>query len=86
MSMRYGRRPGESREDVMERENQEFLALERAAQLKGNPFGEQRCDNCRYYVGEYKRTAYCNHPEVGILVGDDWWCQWWEAIEPTAQP
>ena len=81
MSIRQGRRPGESREEVMERENQAFLVLRREAQLKGSPAGEQRCDACRYYVGEFKKTAYCNHPKVEILVGADWWCRWWEATE-----
>ena len=34
MSMRHGRLPGESREDLMERENQAFMALKRQAQLE----------------------------------------------------
>ena len=70
-----------SREEQMEQENQQLQALIREAQLKGSPSGEQRCDNCRYYVGEYKKLAYCNHPKLEILVGFDWWCQWWEAPE-----
>ena len=81
MSMRHGRLPGESREDLMERENQAFLALKRLAQLKGSPSGDQRCDNCRFYVGEFKKMAYCNEPRLEVLVGADWWCQWWEAAE-----
>ena len=80
MSIRYGRRPGESREEVMERENEEFLRMQREAKLKGSPSDDQRCDNCRYYVGEFKKIAYCNHPKLDILVGADWWCQWWEAL------
>lgn len=70
-----------SREDQMEQENQELQALIREARLRGSANGAQRCDNCRYYVGEYKKIAYCNHPRLEILVGDDWWCQWWEAAE-----
>ena len=42
-----------SREEVMEQENQQLQALIREAKLKGSPSGEQRCDNFRYYVGEY---------------------------------
>jgi hypothetical protein len=68
-----------SREEQMERENQQLQALVREAQLKGSANGEQRCDTCRYYVGEFKKLAYCNHPRLEILVGADWWCQWWEA-------
>jgi hypothetical protein len=68
-----------SREEQMERENRQLQALVREAQLKGSANGEQRCDTCRYYVGEFKKLAYCNHPRLEILVGADWWCQWWEA-------
>jgi hypothetical protein len=70
-----------SRDDQMEQENQQLQALIRDAKLKGSPSGEQRCDNCRYYAGEFKKIAYCNHPRLEILVGADWWCQWWEATE-----
>ena len=24
---------------------------------------------------------YCWHPKLRILVGAQWWCQWWEVIE-----
>ena len=68
-----------SREEQMEQENQQLQALVREAKLKGSPSGDQRCDNCRYYVAEYKKIAYCDHPRLEILVGADWWCQWWEA-------
>lgn len=70
-----------SREEQMEQENQQLQALIRDAKLKGSPSGDQRCDNCRYYTGEFKKLAYCNHPRLEILVGADWWCQWWEASE-----
>ncbi len=68
-----------SREEQMEQENQQLQALIRDAKLKGSPSGEQRCENCRYYVAEFKKIAYCDHPRLEILVGADWWCQWWEA-------
>ena len=42
------------REAQMEQENQELQALIREARLRGSPNAEQRCDNCRYYAGEYK--------------------------------
>jgi hypothetical protein len=73
-----------SREEQMEQEFQDLQGLIRRAQLRGAPNGDQRCDNCRFYVGEYKKIAYCNEPRLEILVGDDWWCQWWEA--KPAQP
>jgi hypothetical protein len=70
-----------SRADAMEQENEAFLAIQREAKLKGSPNGDQRCDNCKYYVAEYKKIAYCNYPKLEMLVGWDWWCQWWEAKE-----
>ena len=54
--------------------------LERAT-LKGKPMGEERCDNCLSYHEPEKKLAYCWHPKLRILVGADWWCQWWEKIE-----
>jgi len=48
--------------------------------LKGRPVGDERCDNCLYYMDTSKEISYCWHPRVRILVGDQWWCQWWEAI------
>jgi hypothetical protein len=50
--------------------------------LRGHPSGDERCDNCRYYLEEYKDLSYCWHPKVRILVGGNWWCQWWEEIPP----
>ena len=49
--------------------------------LRGNPQGDERCDNCLYYMDPSKDISYCWHPRVRILVGDQWWCQWWEPIE-----
>lgn len=50
--------------------------------LRAHPSGEERCDNCRYYLEPYNDLSYCWHPKVRILVGGEWWCQWWEAIPP----
>lgn len=73
--------PRETREEAVERENQEFLALQRETGLRGTPSGDQRCDNCRYYVAEYKKIGYCNHPGLELLVGAGWWCRWWDVRE-----
>ena len=48
--------------------------------LRGHPSGDERCDNCRYYLDETKDLSYCWHSKVRILVGENWWCQWWEEI------
>ena len=51
------------------------------AVLRGQPNGKERCDNCLYYLDPTNSLSYCWHPQLRILVGDEWWCQWWEKIE-----
>jgi hypothetical protein len=51
------------------------------AVLKGEPYGEERCQNCHYYSEVDKKISYCWHMKLRILVGAEWWCQWWEKIE-----
>ena len=55
--------------------------LDRAT-LKGHPYGEdqEKCENCRYYLNPDDDISYCWHPQLRVLVGAEWWCQWWEAI------
>ena len=50
------------------------------AVLRARPNGEERCDNCLYYLNPDDKISYCWHPKLRILVGDQWWCQWWEKI------
>ncbi len=50
------------------------------AVLRGRPNGEERCQNCLYYLETEKQISYCWHSKLRILVGADWWCQWWDAI------
>jgi hypothetical protein len=54
------------------------------AVLKGQPQGEEKCENCRYYFENTAEISYCWHPKLRILVGAGWWCQWWEAIPEDA--
>jgi hypothetical protein len=54
--------------------------IERAV-LKGEPNGDERCDNCLYYLDATASISYCWHQQIRILVGDSWWCQWWEPTE-----
>jgi hypothetical protein len=28
----------------------------------------------------YKEISYCWHQKLRILVGAEWWCQWWDKI------
>jgi hypothetical protein len=58
----------------------ELQILASNAVLRGRPSGEEKCANCRYYLDETADLSYCWHPKIRILVGDNWWCQWWEEI------
>lgn len=53
--------------------------MERAV-LKGEPYQEEKCDNCLYYLDPDRSISYCWHQQIRILVGGEWWCQWWETI------
>ena len=41
---------------------------------------EYSCDNCLFYLDPDAELSYCWHPTLRILVGGNWWCQWWEEI------
>ena len=58
----------------------ELRHLAENAVLRGEPQGEERCDNCRYYLEDTAAISYCWHPKLRILVGSQWWCQWWDAV------
>jgi hypothetical protein len=57
--------------------------LERAT-LKGKPMGSEQCNNCLYYLDTDADISYCWHQTLRVLVGAEWWCQWWEAIPEDA--
>jgi hypothetical protein len=47
--------------------------------LQGFPYDDEKCGTCKYYIGD-EDIAYCNHMKLRILVGERWWCQWWEPV------
>ena len=52
------------------------------AVLRGTPQNDgEKCGNCLYYLNTDDKISYCWHPKLRILVGAEWWCQWWEKIE-----
>jgi len=57
----------------------ELHYLADGAGLKGHPSGDERCSNCLYYLEPAKPLSYCWHMKLRILVGDGWWCRWWQA-------
>jgi hypothetical protein len=69
--------------EIDERLAIELRHLSENAVLKAQPQGEEHCANCRYYFEDTADISYCWHPKLRILVGAQWWCQWWEAT-PSA--
>ena len=48
--------------------------------IQGHAKLEEKCENCLYYLEPTADISYCWHQKLRILVGADWWCQWWEKI------
>ena len=65
--------------EIDETLSMELRHLSENAVLKGRPSGEEKCENCRYYLEPTADLSYCWHPKLRILVGAQWWCQWWDA-------
>jgi len=63
-----------------ERNNQKLQHLVEDSVLKAKPYGDEKCGNCLFYLDNDSDLSYCWHPKIRILVGADWWCQWWEEI------
>jgi hypothetical protein len=57
--------------------------MERAV-LRAQPMGKEKCANCLYYLDTSADITYCWHPQLRVLVGGEWWCQWWEEIPEEA--
>jgi hypothetical protein len=66
--------------EIDEKLSIELRHLAANAVLKGQPSGTEKCENCRYYLENTADISYCWHPKLRILVGAEWWCQWWDAI------
>ena len=64
--------------------HRELQLLAEDAVLRGHPYGDEKCQNCLYYLDTDAKLAYCWHPKLRILVGMEWWCQWWEKIPEDA--
>jgi hypothetical protein len=64
--------------EIDEKVSMELRILSSNSGLKGRSSGDERCDNCRYYLEPTADISYCWHQKLRILVGADWWCQWWD--------
>jgi hypothetical protein len=46
--------------------------------LRGRPLDDDRCATCYYYLDPTDDISFCWHEKLQILVGDNWWCHFWE--------
>jgi hypothetical protein len=76
--------PDPEPKEIDEKTSMEFRHLAANAVLIGKPSGGEKCENCRYYLEPTADLSYCWHPKLRILVGAQWWCQWWDAIPSDA--
>ncbi len=60
-------RPTPTAED--EKRSLELRHLADDAALHGLPNGDERCDNCLFYLNPDDKLSYCWHPRLRILVG-----------------
>jgi hypothetical protein len=67
--------------EIDEKNSIQLRHLAEDAVLRGAPHDGEQCNNCLYYMNVDDKISYCWHPKLRILVGHDWWCQWWEKIE-----
>jgi hypothetical protein len=65
-------------EEIDETVSMQLRILSSNAGLRGRPTADERCENCRYYLEPTADISYCWHQKLRILVGADWWCQWWD--------
>jgi hypothetical protein len=79
-----------------EREKEGMMLMHRMedAILQSTPNDAERCKDCKWFLG-FSDIGYCWHQKIRMLVGPEWWCQWWEtekeademkAYQDTANP
>jgi len=70
-----------------EREREGMMLMHRMedAILQPQPNDEERCKECKWYLGFGNDIAYCWHQKIRMLVAWDWWCQWFETEEESKE-
>ena len=61
--------PDPEPKEIDEKLSIELRHLSENAVLRGNPSGEEQCENCLYYLENTAEISYCWHPKLRILVG-----------------
>ena len=70
-------------QEIDESRSMELRHVSTEATLRTRPIDDQHCRSCRYYLEDTADLSYCWHPKLRILVGADWWCQWWASSSET---
>lgn len=73
--------PAEPREIDEQRYMELHIVAEHAMLRHPAEGGGDLCRTCRFYLEPDANLSYCWHPKLRVLVGDDWWCQWWSDEE-----
>ena len=55
----------------------------KVAALRGTPMEGDSCANCYYYLEPGESLAFCWQEKLQILVGAEWWCHYWEAVDDS---
>lgn len=64
-------------QEIDEQRYMELQIVADEAMLRAHAQSEDRCLTCRYYLEPEADLSYCWHPDLRLLVGGHWWCQWW---------
>ena len=72
--------PAPEPKEIDEKLSLELRHLTEDAILRGKPHDDEQCSNCLYYLNPDEDISYCWHTKIRILVGETWWCQWWEKV------
>ena len=66
---------------IDEKDHRELKYLAKNSLLRGRPSGDERCNDCLYDLEPDESLSDCWHMQLRILVGETWWCQWWDPRE-----
>jgi hypothetical protein len=67
--------------EVDEAQFQQMQRVRQRSALTAHPVEGDSCSQCYYYLEPGDPISFCWHEKVSILVGSEWWCQFWEMAE-----
>jgi hypothetical protein len=70
-----------SEPEVDEAKFQQAQRALKISALQTEPSDGDRCGTCLYFLEPDSPLAFCWHEKLQILVGEDWWCHYWEMTD-----